>query len=557
MNKNEVTTVQSLLDNQFGFHVFIRKFLRTFSFAHGQMLIKENDSTVHAEISNYLKNHSDKFGIYLNGTRDSIDIFNNKTEFPLRRKTIDAARNKTELLNAKSLILLILILMSLTVSAQPFGSFSILSETESTQETPIDEHVDNLPNSRMLTAHRTVMDTIRAEAMFLEIKPTLLAPLEKGQEKQKRCESLLVSKAKKVKTTEDINLLGEAYHCFVTNHPECKKEPTPIWATMFIPVIGPALTGSINSVRNEQKEKYYDKDVKKGKLTDNVRKYLRYYNGYLHDSLQQVKSNIDVNWLNYLPEIPKKTITERKPNPLYRGFFYNSQDTLDLLEVYQQRKGWEFLYTDYREAKYDTYPAKLNYYVYDSAPNYKVRMDGNKEVYDANGNLIYMPSLTRESSFEFDEIKRIIYLRDYDNNKYDIKTKSQHTQDYLRLLLCRECGFEKSYIESVGIGLATTFARGLYSQNQKRTLREGLSRYLDEDGRNYINQLRNDHANEFKYIYMIERLSDVSFRVVYLNENLKPSICAIVTYETWHPFASTYSARLVEMPDDIPPVVKD
>ena len=81
------------------------------------------------------------------------------------------------------------------------------------------------------------------------------------------------------------------------------------------------------------------------------------------------------------------------------------------------------------------------------------------------------------------------------------------------------------------------------------------SKYIDQDGQNYVKQLELDHESEFEYIYMIERVSNVSFRVVYLNGLLKPSHCAIVTYKTGaKPFSCEYSAKLIGMSANIPPV---
>ena len=84
-------------------------------------------------------------------------------------------------------------------------------------------------------------------------------------------------------------------------------------------------------------------------------------------------------------------------------------------------------------------------------------------------------------------------------------------------------------------------------------------RYNDNIGSRYIKQLEKDHADEFGYVYMIERLSNVSFQVVYLNkQTLEPSYCAVITYKTGKkPYTSMFSTKLINIPDNIPPIVKE
>ena len=152
----------------------------------------------------------------------------------------------------------------------------------------------------------------------------------------------------------------------------------------------------------------------------------------------------------------------------------------------------------------------------------------------------------------------------YRNNKYNIRSKSTHTQNYLHLFLERENGFEKSAVEAFGTALGTAFVGGLFgpfSSVTRKANRKGIeevSKYTDKDGSNYIDQLRKDHENEFGYIYMIKRMSNTSFQVLYLNSRtLKPSYCAIITYKTGStPFTCDYSAKLIQLPVNIPELVK-
>ena len=85
---------------------------------------------------------------------------------------------------------------------------------------------------------------------------------------------------------------------------------------------------------------------------------------------------------------------------------------------------------------------------------------------------------------------------------------------------------------------------------------EEALKYKDSLGEKYIEQLREDHSDEIGYVYMIERISNVSFRIIYINkESLQPSHCAIVTYRTGNkPYTTMFSVKLInEFPTHIPP----
>lgn len=449
----------------------------------------------------------------------------------------------------------------------------------------LDDKVNNYPNSLKIKVKRNVVDTAQAKIMYQQIKPSLMKDYESLVKRKNRCVELYASSIKKVKTEEDLLLLNNAYNYTLITFPKYRnyKQGTKVRNKAILKALSTKLLLPIpirisNTERDEIYE-VYDKDVEKGKLTDRVKEYLMLYSQNLEDSINQVyayNENIEQNWRQHLPRIPKKKIIVEEDNPFYRGFHYNNGNTLDLLERYQQRKGWEFLYSESdRKEKHSTYPVELDYYVYNSAPNYKVTFSETKEgyedkiiikeVYDAEGKLVCVPGLDRAENFVFKDIERVVYLKDYQNNKYNIKSKSQHTQDYISLFLGRNGGFEKTYNESVGIALGSAFAGYMYggvtgdyltgrNKSQQYAAMQA-SKYIDSDGQNYIKQLVLDHESEFKYIYMIERVSNISFRVVYLNDQLKPSHCAIVTYKTGKkPFTCEYSTKLIDMPANIPPV---
>lgn len=241
-------------------------------------------------------------------------------------------------------------------------------------------------------------------------------------------------------------------------------------------------------------------------------------------------------------------------NPYYRGFNYNDSELLDMVEEEQQQT-WKWLYTSNYEIKKDTYPYELKYLSYNNFPQYKVRFNEYgyesykiipKFVYDSSGKLVYVASMTRNWDNYSNEVKRLVFLKDYKNNKYGIKSRSEKTQRFLKLMLCRDNGFEKTYEEKRKVDLK-------YRGN--RALRNS-SVYFDSDGHNYISQLRNDHESEFEYVYKIERVSNWSFIIVYLDSSLRPSHRAFITYVTGNkPFTYSLIGRIMEIPKDLPPIV--
>ena len=473
-------------------------------------------------------------------------------------------------------LLILFMLLPIKILAQSNMDYSAFT---------VDDKVNNYPDLLRIQVRRNVIDTAQAKIMYQQIKPSLMKDYESLQRRKNRCEELYTSSIKKVKTEEDLLLLNNAYNYTLITFPKYRnyKQGTKVRNKAILKALSTKLLLPIpihisNTERDEIYE-VYDKDVEKGKLTDLVKEYLMLYSLNLEDSINQINAyneNIEKNWLQHLPKIPQKDVISEEYNPFYRGFHYNNGSKLDLLERYQQRQGWEFLYSKYgRQEKHSIYPIDLYYYVYNSAPNYKVTYSEStenyeykttiKEVYNAEGKLVCVPGLDRTKDFVFKDIKRVVYLKDYQNNKYDIKSKSQHTQDYISLVLGRNGGLEKTYSESVGIVLGSALAGFMYGEvtgdyltgrnKSQQYVAMEASKYIDPDGQNYVKQLELDHESEFEYIYMIERVSNVSFRVVYLNGLLKPSHCAIVTYKTGaKPFTCEYSTKLIDMPANIPPV---
>ena len=413
-------------------------------------------------------------------------------------------------------------------------------------------HLYQHPNDAKVNVSMTVIDTLKAESIFQEMKPALMGAYQKGIDKKGRCHELCSMVGKKVKGEYDLMLISQAYN-YCLNDDRLRYR---IFGVYF----------------EEDKEKV-DKIFKKGKITEHVQACLYCYHKYLTDSLKEEQDKIERGWSGMSKsKLPYKQTTIPMPNSFYRGYRYLRNNDLDSLDKYQQQKGWEFLNTENRKIRSESYPEEVEYLVYDAAPEYRVTYSryNIKEVYDKDGKLVYVPSLTRkENEAELKDVHRLVYFKDYINNKYDIQSQPDQTQEYLKLILCRNNGFEETASDALGSLFASAFvdymakstlspvdAYKVRNQAKEYAVNQAL-KYSDIIGKRYIEQLKKDHAEEFGYVYMIERLSNVSFQVVYLNEQtLKPSYCAVITYKTGEkPYTSTFTTKLVNIPDNIPPVI--
>lgn len=555
--------VVALLPNEFSSHQFIEKYLQVFEADYISLLNPENGSIrrLHSEIGRFLVNNSNKLNIEKNGNSMDKNIKGYDSPNALWRKNGNKQQNN--IIAVTSLILLYVIII-------PYNLYSK------------SQHQGYEPNEKNIIVSETVIDTIEANRIFKEkYEPILLTNYQKGVEKKDKIKSLYLNRPTKVKTQEEILLLEQAYMAYSKTHPAYEKKTTihPVSAlAIFIPAVG---------IREREKKftqdgiELTDRNVKKGKIKAEVIEYLSYYNTFLEDSLLDELTLIKSGWCEWLKqdEIPHKEIQVLRLNPNYRGLHYDNIKNLDILDYNEQNVGWEFLDISNGTYHEDSYPQKVKYYAFDEIPNYKVIEGDNKikYVYDDNGNLKYVQKLTRLTNYkEFEDIKRNVYWEDYKNNKYNIKSQSEHTLQYLNKFLGTPNGLDKKKdlessiftMSAIESGIVHNFFRSLTNyripfdnEHEKRKQAgkeyQKLKKESDINGNKYIEQLTQDHKNEFGYIYMIDRLSDTSFRVLYLDATtLKPSYCAEVTYSTGKkPYTISYSTRLISMPSNIPPVI--
>lgn len=426
------------------------------------------------------------------------------------------------------------------------------------------------PNKAMKDTVVSVIDTILAQEAFHRIKPSLVNHIDELNGRYSVCEKLIQTKEKKVKSDDELRIVQEAYEYALSKKPELRKYKTnnPQYWTMLIPVTGPLLTAAVNSGRDGTKTtEVYDKNVKKGKLTDDVKSYLTLYANHLHSQIKELENAMNNNWLSFVKNPPTKLVTTQIKNPYYRGCFYDDEYTLDKIDKSAMTDGIEYLFSEQGTYEEESYPTKISYLRFAEIPTYRVTYDEDKdnkicEVYDNKGNLVLVPCLTRDNYNIFKEFKRLVYFKDYKNNKYNIKSEGSSTQKFLNLWIGRRNGFKESQSDLASIQTAVMLTAMFGSERSANAVASKAinkaSDYRDGMGERFLNQLERDHSNEFGYIYSIDRIGDKQFRVVYLNkETLNPSICGIVTFENGDtPYSSTYSVKLCDLPQDVPPIIR-
>lgn len=250
------------------------------------------------------------------------------------------------------------------------------------------------PNDAKVNVSMTVIDTLLAEKKYQEMRPALMEAYQKEIDKKRRCNELCGMLGKKVKEESDLKLLRQAYNYYLSSPKENNR------------LFGPF---------GVYKEEVY-KNVEKGKITKQVQVCLYNYHDYLTDSLKEKQDKIKRGWSGMSKsELPYKQIIIPMPNSFYRGYRYLRNDDLDSLDKYQQQKDWEFLNTKNRKFRSESYPEEVEYLVYDAAPEYRVTYSryNIKEVYDKDGKLIYVPSLTRKKNeAELKDVRRLVYFKD-------------------------------------------------------------------------------------------------------------------------------------------------
>ena len=211
---------------------------------------------------------------------------------------------------------------------------------------------------------------------------------------------------------------------------------------------------------------------------------------------------------------------------------YEWQDSMKM----EMAKDWEWaINTLGRKEVHQSFPIKVSYYTSAEHPEYAVKQDEayyhNMIVYTKEGQLVRVVGCPRADE---EVLKIYLYRKDYEANKYNIKERSTETQNYIK----RQLGYQTTQTAkekardaevSEAWGKVNQAVRAQKSANTRREYYEadqaakqaglaaGLAMIagagLDQDGRNYMNQLAEDHRGDFEHAYYYERIDDTSFKV--------------------------------------------
>ncbi len=470
----------------------------------------------------------------------------------------------------KQLFIFLFVMNAMTAASQLVYDFNKDVFVDSHSETLSDNSVNVADyHTRYIQSEKQIIDTLEAERIFKEkYEPLLLEELQSLASDQERCGYLYDKNIKKVSNRDDILLLGRAYFAYRKVHPPYN---TKGGEDIAIPI--PIIFATIpihTRVKEYTQEgiELTDRHLVKGKISKEVREYLKSYKTYLLSAVSNTELKIKAGWNKSLSkdEIPYRNIKTVQLNPNYIGLYYDDPRTLNSLEYNQHIKGWESIKNiNYIPDIHETFP---NNVYYKKIRNYRAVFrigygdDGYiYDVFDKQGRLVYIPTLRRSIAYEKNElndVKRLVYLKDYNNNKYNIKAQSTKTNEYIKKHLCRVGGLY-SVSDNLSV-LCSAWRMGFIPGNFNDPMVAADVQIKENEknvvGVNYIKQLESDHMDDFKYLYMIERLSQVSFRVTYVNgKTLKPSYCAEITYSTGkEPYTVTYSTKLVPIPSNVPPI---
>lgn len=196
-------------------------------------------------------------------------------------------------------------------------------------------------------------------------------------------------------------------------------------------------------------------------------------------------------------------------------------------------KGWEWANDKNKLVKkHEHYPYSVEFHMSPDHPEYAV-IEG--AIYDKNGKLL---RVTECFTADYNSIKWDIVKRDYQANKYDIKSAPKKTQDYLMKTLglsaptaedmkrYKKIGNE--YKEAAVADMKQKFA---VTKREKRDAKVNADRKgkkfatsflnevfsFDTEGDKFVRQICHDHRYDLQINYYVERIDELSFIVKYIN----------------------------------------
>lgn len=96
---------------------------------------------------------------------------------------------------------------------------------------------------------------------------------------------------------------------------------------------------------------------------------------------------------------------------------------------------------------------------------------------------------------------------------------------------------------------ATTPAQYAAAQKKQNealnVLMEYVAKEREPQAMNYIKQLKSDHESELSYLYKIERVDNVTFKLYFLNDKMKCGCMALMKWSNKEPYEAQYEIELL------------
>lgn len=247
-----------------------------------------------------------------------------------------------------------------------------------------------------------------------------------------------------------------------------------------------------------------------------------------------VDSPADLTYENVYNELGEKTPYKEvkiAPLPPKELTPYEKEQLAMETEKEELTKGWEWVDDEGdMERKEVAYPEKYTFYVHKAHPEYQIKYDFSGEAHTVHrplvfkqGKLVRVNEISRENLPETD-IKKAVYRRDFQENKYNVTDEIEREFIKHRLGLpsmldeVDKAFYEKMRKHRAELAIATTDQEARKAVINQETTRYSMGAIFSspesERADNYVKQLEMDHKDDFK-IETIKRVSETSFEVVY------------------------------------------
>ncbi len=241
---------------------------------------------------------------------------------------------------------------------------------------------------------------------------------------------------------------------------------------------------------------------------------------------------------------------------------WSHSDSIHATAFAEQTKGWEWLFIDSRTKKSVSYPVEAEYYVYDSHPQYKVKKYVGEImlVFDENGKLVRVPyspiyykinyyggTLYDNTSYDICELLDVrtvdehYYVRQakvngdmvldaYRSNQYGILSESKLLRRFVEEKVGHIYlpGFQ---LEKTILAVYKKYGLQLAYNNllaTEQAIKECETKESSQADR-FIKQIEQDIEANYDEP-LVERIDDLSFRVVFTNKKTGKKKCYIDRY---------------------------